>query len=668
MSDSIFLNEKVVPGLHPIVQSSLPHFIKTIREITQRWSYEWYITRSGSVSIAGSEYQYILAKPTDSYEEALGISRELVVIFSNYSHFEARSLEAYDAVCGTIQNARVERTCYVLISKFPHIREKISEFLSNQESQVVIPFSFDEFKQDKGNPNFIRNRFRDCFNSRDLFDFSDPLKKDFYFFGRNEIVTDIIDKHKSNLNSGLFGLRKTGKTSIIYDIIRKVSRTDTIAVLIDCQNTSFNMRRWNDALYFVLNHVASVPGYTIPEESAFSETNAGEIFFKEMNAIHQATKKSILLLFDEIENITFGKSAVSHWRDGLDFVYFWQSIRSAYQSSGEGVFTFCILGTNAKCVEDPTINGADNPIFNIFQPKYIPGFTVQQTREMVRKLGRLMGIKFEEPIYSRLTEDYGGHPFLVRRVCSMLAQSYPSRPVTIDRTKYIAIRDKFNCESDYFKMLLEVLQQFYETEYEMLTYLANGNIDDFKYFAREDPSFIKHLVGYGIVKEVDGTYDFQIDAIKTYLQRVTSFQKINLSPNEKWSELCTLRGNLEQRLRAMVRKIYKIAFKNEASAKAEVIRKIFKADPNCQRLTYTELFDSRKSKIYLKSLQDLINSQWDYFADYFGNHEYFIHAMDVINKEGRFDAHATIPTDDEMNIIRSSIAHICAGIDKYENE
>ena len=68
-----------------------------------------------------------------------------------------------------------------------------------------------------------------------------------------------------------------------------------------------------------------------------------------------------------------------------------------------------------------------------------------------------MGIKFDETIYSKLTEDYGGHPFLVRRVCSMIAQNYPNRPVTIDRIKYQAIRDKFNRESDYFKMLLEVL-------------------------------------------------------------------------------------------------------------------------------------------------------------------------------------------------------------------
>ena len=58
----------------------------------------------------------------------------------------------------------------------------------------------------------------------------------------------------------------------------------------------------------------------------------------------------------------------------------------------------------------------------MFQPFYIPGFDYTQTREMVRKLGKIMGIKFDEGVYTRLVEDYGGHPFLVRRVCSKIGK------------------------------------------------------------------------------------------------------------------------------------------------------------------------------------------------------------------------------------------------------
>lgn len=656
-------------GIHSNANDAIEKlFNKTEKDIAQFWANEWFITRAGQVSLLGSQYNYFFIKPTSSYEEALGISRETVVVISNYPNLEARSLEAYDRICEGIPDVRVERTCYVLISKNPHVKEKIGEFLSNQESQVIIPFSFEDFKQHKGDRQFIRHRFRDSFKSRDLFDFSDPLKKDFYFFGRSEISIEIIDKHKENLNTGLFGLRKTGKTSIIYDIKRKLDKDDAVGVLIDCQDTSFNMRRWNNALYYVSYLVAKETNSELPCEEDFTEVDAGRRFLQSIEAVHKKNKKSILLLFDEIENITFNKSGVEHWRDGLDFVYFWQSIRSAFQSTEKGVFTFCIFGTNAKCIEEPMIKGTDNPIFNVFQPKYIPGFSVMQTREMVRKLGRLMGIKFDETIYARLTEDYGGHPFLIRRVCSMIAQNYPERPVVIDRVKYATIRDRFNRESDYFRMLLEVLIQFYDTEYEMLKYLALGDIKNFKYFADGDYSFVKHLLGYGIIKECDGQYDFQIDAIKVYLQRICKMDKISCSPAEKWSELCVSRGTLEQLLRNMVRKILKIAHKNEEEAKNHVLKKVFAGNKNLQRLTYAELFDSRKATIYFKNLQTLILANWEYFSDYFGKQDLFIQAMTIINKEGRFDAHATIPTDDEMAMIRSAIALIQQGIEKFEKE
>lgn len=656
-------------GIHANAKEAIDKFFtKTEKEIVQCWSNEWFITRAGQVGLLGSQYNYFFIKPTLSYEEALGISRETVVVISNYPNLEARSLEAYDKICERIPDVRVERTCYVLISKNSHVKEKIGDFLSNQESQVIIPFSFEDFKQFKGDRHFIRSRFRDSFKSRDLFDFSDPLKKDFYFFGRNEISLEIIDKHKENLNSGLFGLRKTGKTSIIYDIKRKLDKDDAVGVLIDCQDTSFNMRRWNNALYYVCYLVAKETNTEPPHEEDFTEVDAGIYFLQTIQGIHQKTKKSILLLFDEIENITFNKSGVKHWRDGLDFVYFWQTIRSAFQNTEKGVFTFCIFGTNAKCIEEPMIKGTDNPIFNVFQPKYIPGFSVMQTREMVRKLGRLMGIKFDETIYAKLTEDYGGHPFLIRRVCSMIAQSYPDRPVTIDRVKYTTIRDRFNRESDYFKMLLEVLIQFYDTEYEMLKYLALGDIENFKYFADGDYSFVKHLLGYGIIKECDGQYDFQIDAIKIYLQRTCKMERISASPDEKWSELCVSRGKLEQRLRNMVRRVLKIAYKTEDDAKQYVLKKVFSGNKNLQKLTYAELFDSRKANIYFRHLQTLIQANWDYFSDYFGKQDLFIQAMSIINNQGRFDAHATIPTDDEMTIIRSAMSLIQQGIEKFEKE
>lgn len=81
------LNEHVVAGIHQSARNQVDCFIKSEKEIVNQWSAEWYITRAGNISVLGSEYQYIFAKPTESYEEALGISRELVVVFFDLFKF-----------------------------------------------------------------------------------------------------------------------------------------------------------------------------------------------------------------------------------------------------------------------------------------------------------------------------------------------------------------------------------------------------------------------------------------------------------------------------------------------------------------------------------------------------------------------------------------------------
>lgn len=663
------MNESIKPGIHHNAKINIDKdFSKSEQSIVQYWSHEWYVTNSGTVNVGQSSYNFFLIKPTFSYEEALSLSREIIVILSEYTNFEPRTLEAFEAVYNIFNNNRIERICYVLISNDNDIEQNLSRCLSNQETQIIVPFTYKSFDVNRGDPNYLRNQFRKYFYSRDLFDFSEPLKKDFYFFGRTDLSITIIEKHRSNQNFGLFGLRKTGKTSIIYDVIRKLPQKDSLGVLIDCQNTSFNFRHWNNALYYVLLRVFEEANIDIDvQDKDFTVENAAYLFEKSMKKISKKTSKSILLLFDEIENITFNKSSVEHWCKGLDFVYFWQSIRSAFHNTNN-VFSFCILGTNPQCIEVPTILGKDNPIFNAFQPQYISGFDYERTREMVRKLGRLMGVKFDEGIYTRLMEDYGGHPFLIRQVCSAIAKRFKERPVQIDRKKYQMVKDEFNRTNDYFNMLLEVLIQFYPDEYEMLNLLAADDVETFKYFAERDYSLVKHLIGYGIIKKIDGDYDFSIDALEEYLLRVQQKKPIVKTEKEKWIYTCTQRGELELGLRKMVKTILRIAYKTENDAKEMVIKKIYnKNDRKYATYSYADLFDSRKSNIYLRDLKVLILANWEYFSDFWDKQDMFVVAMETLNKEGRFDAHATIPTDDEIIIINSSLNIINKGLMKFKN-
>jgi hypothetical protein len=41
----------------------------------------------------------------------------------------------------------------------------------------------------------------------------------------------------------------------------------------------------------------------------------------------------------------------------------------------------------------------------------VPGFTVDQIKEMVQRLGGFMGLHFDEGMYAQLRDHFGGHPF-----------------------------------------------------------------------------------------------------------------------------------------------------------------------------------------------------------------------------------------------------------------
>lgn len=657
------MSEQVTPGINPMVK--LRNFTSEEIQIIERISKDWYVTNGGDqISLgATSSYRYLLIKPIDIFQEMFNIDREIIVIFSQYSNFEPRTLDAIAIATRAFQNLRIERICSVVISKDDKIEQKIVDLLKNdQEAQIVIPFSYSELLQPLDS-YYFRNRFKKHFFSRDLFASEAPLKKDLYFFGRNDLVHSLVNRHRSNQVSGLFGLRKTGKTSVIFGVQRALERNNSKSVFIDCQNPGFHRRRWDKALHYVLCEIKTqlMVNVKINEESDFIDEKASSLFETTIKKINKEVgKTNILLIFDEIENITPSVSPSEHWKDGLDFVYFWQTLRSLFQKLSE-VFSFLIVGTNPLCVELERINGADNPIFGQIPLEYISGFDVPQTREMIRRLGRIMGLQFDEIIYGKLTEDFGGHPYLMRHVCSVINKICPSeRPVRIDKTIYEEAKKSFLKDYSHFlDMILNVLKEYFEDEYEMLTYLARGDYKTFNDLALLSALYTNHLVGYGILSSNNGKYSFKIEAIREHLLVKYKFKKLHLTQEEKRAEISERRNAIEPKLRLLCRQQLK-SYYGEADARAKVLD--IMGEPRKTRnggLSYSKLFDGNVSGLLFSDFEKLINKYWDCFKNLLGpDKQELLRSLDNINKL-RVDAHAKTITTEEMQLFR-----LCA--DKFE--
>lgn len=660
----------VYPGKHISVRED--HFSQTEKDIINVLSKEFYVTNGGGVITltSNSKYKYILLRPTDIYIEMFNLDREVIVLFSDYTNFQSRTLDAFEQAAKQLSSLRVDKTCYILISKDQNIEENISELIKKEpETANIVPFTYDETQKANSDGFFFRNRVQKYLYNRDLFSFEAPLKSDWLFFGRNEIILSTINRMKGGNNSGIFGLRKTGKTSLINAISRNLQKNGEIVTTIDCQSPSINKRKWNEAIYYVCKKTKDdnyLQSY-LPDEIEFTEKNATEILARFVKDVNNEKGKKLFLIFDEIENISRITSPTEHWSKGSDFLYFWQSMRTVFQTVGINL-AYLIVGTNPSCIEMPRIDSSDNPLFNHFTPTYLPGFDIRSTRDMIRRIGKRMGVNFEEAIYTNINEEYGGHPFLIRQVCSIIARRTFSqkKPISIGKISYRdAVKDFGENSFNYLEMIIGVLKEHYNEEYELLITLANEDNETFKENSSKKQNSLAHLLGYGILGKDNDSYYFIIDSMRSYLLEINKYRKIETNIEQRWSEISERRNAVEKKIRSIIKTTLKTMYGEQLAKDAVLDILGQKRKSEYVSKTFNEILDPNLSTIYFEDLRKIISREWGSFENIFekSKKETF-DSLGFINKY-RSDAHAKDITLDEFTMFRLSIVKIENDIAQY---
>jgi hypothetical protein len=232
---------------------------------------------------------------------------------------------------------------------------------------------------------------------RDLFGYQSPLKQEYFFFGRKPIVESVLDLHKSGQNSAFFGLRKSGKTSTIYAIQRRAKSTSVHTVVLDCQDPIIHAKRYNELLAHIVVEIRAALNLKRIQVSLGIKPDEVSKNFQQLvkDALHAATT-DVLLIFDEIENISPKTSASPHWRFSEDALLFWQIARSFFQNASKRKLTYCFVGTNPHLFEMTKFGDIDNPAYQFGPKTFIPMLTLRETSEMIKRLGFFMGLDFDD--------------------------------------------------------------------------------------------------------------------------------------------------------------------------------------------------------------------------------------------------------------------------------
>lgn len=487
-------------------------------------------------------YAYIL-KAEDYIKETFGLEKDILLMYSPFEKMEPRSIQALDELYKVYPFAgRVDTLNCFLLSDDNEVESWIKETAISEAVRIIVPFSKSEVQINKNDPWYIRNKLRKYFFDLDLFGYTLPLNDDTYFFGRQQIVARYINSIKRGENRGVFGLRKTGKTSLLYKINRVVSEQKIGEVFFyDCKSPSFRKLHWHQFLFEIYSNICNRIG--IPTKREDDEVT---VIRNMRTAVKEAANKGIklILVFDEIEFISFIAPLDEHWK--TEYVDFWQTLWSI-QSTHRNL-TFIVSGVNASVSEVDSImikgRKIQNPLFGIVQSEYLKGLTFDECNTMIKTLGKRMGLKFEYDAIKFIYSQYGGHPMLTRLACSKLNEHFEEadRPVSVDLRKVEQLIDGINTDLFYyFSDVIFELQEFYPDEYEMFEMLAAGQIVDYMELS-QSMELTKHLYDYGLIENNKGLPVVKLPLAAAFVaaklakkeQRKSAYKLIEPENRSKW--------------------------------------------------------------------------------------------------------------------------------------
>jgi len=387
----------------------------------------------------------------------------------------------------------------------------------------------------------------------------------------------------------------------------------------------------------------------------YDEKSAAESFETDILRIYSSKKPATsLFIFDEIERVTPGTASSAHWKDSTDFIYFWQTLRGFYQKHPQ-IFCYMLVGTNPSCIEASVLSGHENPIYASIPSQYVPPFTVEQVGQMVARLGDYMGLKFDPLIFSKLTEDLGGHPFLIRQMCSLINRKASLvRPTTIDKALYLAAKTDFQESSkEYLEMMVHVLQDWYPDEYEMLRFLAQGDMESFDSFSKDHGNYTRHLVGYGLLQKSENGYSFNLENLADILRRKYKHERLHLTQEEKIQEISSRRVKLEKRLRTTLKATLRVTLGVKKAATAVLAAIPEQRRTTLQTFDLNALLDKDSSPLYLLELVNIIKREWASFENIFTiDKTKLLVILEEINSKGRPEAHAKAISEDDFTQLR----------------
>jgi tetratricopeptide (TPR) repeat protein/cold shock CspA family protein len=411
---------------------------------------------------------------------------------------------------------------------------------ANDRRPIIVPFTFARREAWRQNDTgAVARQFGTWLFQRDLFLRTTPVAGSL-FFGRDESLQEIRRSIEERHPLGVFGLRRTGKTSLLREAQRRFLNQRDLIVLVELQNHA--VAAGTGPIYRqILGELQSQAERSFDQSFTWShrredyqpvkdaDTYIVEIFNRDVelilaSAFRRSPPPKLVVFIDEIEKLLPTSAGGHGMPGGVDFLGHMRGVSQKHE-----LFAFVLAGANATVSEAPRLERKDNPLFRYLRPHYLPMFPPSLTGRMLSELGRGMGVRFDDQALDRIHTLTGGHPYIARDYCSFLSRRHPERPLHItekivdDAIEEYVVKEAPETFSEMYGRVEEDYGEFGRAEAALLLACARSEkpltlADAVAVQGRVSPA-LAHLEGYQLVRVHDGLVHFRIELLRQYLLR-----------------------------------------------------------------------------------------------------------------------------------------------------
>ncbi|MFC6704629.1 translation initiation factor IF-2 N-terminal domain-containing protein [Flexivirga alba] len=449
-----------------------------------------------------------LVRFSGAIETGFGFTREVMLFYSPHRDLQVRTFEVAAKEIAR-SDSSVTPDTFFMWSPDQRLRIKLNDW--SRSSRLAIPLLIDPHDELS-----LITLLRDYVYARDLFYATTPVYGA-SFFGRRTLLQSLRDDVFSQKVTGLFGLRKSGKTSILMQLKEELRDDQVVTVLMDLETFPSPPEDPTDDILAELRRrlisELKAHGLRTQELSELSE-NPSIVELKQalLVLLKRLARKGdrILLLLDEIEYLTPSDRVDIAEGEMPRISQFLAALRSLVQEAEN--FTFVLSGLTSAIVEGGRLYGRPNPLFSWAKSVYVAPLTREEADDLATTVGAKMGIKFESGALEALHEASGGHAFLYRNLSSAVVGHLPKNDFSRVMSRSAVLTELTDWKSRVQGNIEEMVQhikRYYSTEAVMLELLM-ANPSDFTELITSEHVAVRRLADLGLIHKVDGSYETSV--------------------------------------------------------------------------------------------------------------------------------------------------------------